>query len=1211
MGVFVPQVVTEDRASGAQVIDGSLKFDSTRSDSLQRTTTRSASNAAASFSVWVKLSDVSTTFRRIITIEGSGGSDFVFTIAFNSNELFVYDSDQTGDNANAAQSGDVLRDPNAWYHIFYARTAGGTDGTIYINGVEKTKQTTNATDIDLFSRRHDIGQRRDNTGHFDGLMSHLYVIDGQRLNPTDFAYTDPLTNTWRPKKYTGTFGTMGYYLPFDGNFPIGQDKSGNGNDFTPVNLGGHVSLDKATGGKPILRTVSGGNWGAAPLTERKTYAVTVVNDGGNKYFLDGVNYTSTTIPLLRGGTYKFDQSDSTNSGHPLRFATAADAAGSTEYTDGVTQSGTPGQAGAFTRITVPHNAPNTLYYYCTNHNGMGGATSNSTDETKTDLYASNLVFAVPLVGNANDVSDQINGGSTAKTITANGNAAASSDKSIFYGGSFEFDGNGDYLETPNNTDFQFGTGDWTIEFWWNGSASGSYTAQATTLVSSAEAGTWRVGTRFAGLNRVYFASSNGSAFTDLSFDVNVNDGNWHHVAVVRSSGTIIPFVDGVDRTADLASGSVSDTQDMTTSNPVKIGYNQRDSAYITGYLSDLRIYKGVAKYTNNFIPASTNPDILPDTPSGTAYSSKLTKITEGAVNFNGTDSSLEFTDDGDMHPDSGDFTLECFLYNRNTSGERHYPIIQKGNTDTNNTFDYRLYFNDTNAGTQHLWFDAECSGTSVNMGSGSFTNMQTNRWYHVAVTRASGTFRVFLNGILQGSDSSTSNAIDNDHTGVEIGFNDLGGAGDTFLDGTISNVRFIKGTALYTTDFTPPTRALTNVTNTKLLCCQSTTSATAAAVAPGSITANGDAAATNFNPFTTDINAVRGQESGYATLNPLNTDNISTFSDGNLSTVCATGSGQGCSSGGNIGVSSGKWYCEMVCTAKTATNALIGICTIDGFDGQRQIDESQNGGSGHGYVMNGTRVPGGTSYGTTWAIGDVMGIALDLDSSQNTVTFYKNGVSQGPINITNARYVFGCSNGQGSSSVTYSVNFGQKPFKFPPPEGFQPLCLANLPRPTEVAVKPDRHFGILTYTGDGATTSGQTVTDTDAVQFTPDLVWIKKRGDGSGASAVREHILIDSVRGKDGSFYWNLSSNDSAAETSSDHVSAIGEGSITVHDITSGTVNQNLNTFVAWCWKAGGTAVSNTDGTITSSVSANTDAGFSMLAIHWQPYMLEPLLVMD
>ena len=103
-----------------------------------------------------------------------------------------------------------------------------------------------------------------------------------------------------------------------------------------------------------------------------SYAVTVASyAGGNRFYIDGVVYP--TLNLSEGNTYRFDQSHSSNANHPLRFSTTSNGThgGGTEYTTGVTTNGTPGNAGAYTQRTVAVGAP-TLYYYCSNHSGMGG-----------------------------------------------------------------------------------------------------------------------------------------------------------------------------------------------------------------------------------------------------------------------------------------------------------------------------------------------------------------------------------------------------------------------------------------------------------------------------------------------------------------------------------------------------------------------------------------------------------------------------------------------------------------------------------------------------------------------------------------------------------------------------------------------------------------------------------------------------------------------
>jgi uncharacterized ParB-like nuclease family protein len=123
----------------------------------------------------------------------------------------------------------------------------------------------------------------------------------------------------------------------------------------------------------------------------RTFIVTVAYaDGGNKYFLDGVQ--QATVNLVEGGTFRFDQSDDSNGNHPLRFSTTSNGthSGGSEYTTNVTTNGTPGSSGAYTEIQVASSAP-TLYYYCTNHSNMGGqANTPSVDVWGAGNWSANL-----------------------------------------------------------------------------------------------------------------------------------------------------------------------------------------------------------------------------------------------------------------------------------------------------------------------------------------------------------------------------------------------------------------------------------------------------------------------------------------------------------------------------------------------------------------------------------------------------------------------------------------------------------------------------------------------------------------------------------------------------------------------------------------------------------------------------------------------------
>jgi hypothetical protein len=147
------------------------------------------------------------------------------------------------------------------------------------------------------------------------------------------------------------------------------------------------------------------------MSVTRTFTVTVVSTGsGNKYVIDGVQ--QATILLGEGGTYKFDQSDSSNSTHPLRFATAEDASGGSQYTTGVTSSGSPGDSGAYTQITVAASAPD-LYYYCTNHGGMGGQ-ANTVDGNSWGIFP----WGVNEYGDQDSVDITLTGLSTTSSVGA-------------------------------------------------------------------------------------------------------------------------------------------------------------------------------------------------------------------------------------------------------------------------------------------------------------------------------------------------------------------------------------------------------------------------------------------------------------------------------------------------------------------------------------------------------------------------------------------------------------------------------------------------------------------------------------------------------------------------------------------------------------------------------------------------------------------------
>ena len=311
---------------------------------------------------------------------------------------------------------------------------------------------------------------------------------------------------------------------------------------------------------------------------------------------------------------------------------------------------------------------------------------------------------------------------------------------------------------------------------------------------------------------------------------------------------------------------------------------------------------------------------------------------------------------------------------------------------------------------------------------------------------------------------------------------------------------------------------------------------------------------------------VRGN---YATLNPLKMGAF-TLSNGNLDCVSTSSYGLVL---GTIGMSSGKWYFETTLNGSGAANS-IGIATdavtITQYPGYDSLSWT--------YLADGRKINGGsrTSYGASFTTGDVIGVAFDADAG--SLTFYKNGSSQGTAftGLTSGPYFPVVGDDSSVSQAEQSLNFGQRPFAYTAPSGFKALCTTNLPEPT--IADGSTVMDAVLYTGNGST---QTIS---GLGFSPDLVWCKNRTVG------RDHRLFDTVRGIEKEL---RSSATDAEATDANSVTAFTSDGFTVGSNTG--INESSSAIVAWTWDAGSSTVTNTEGSITSQVRANASAGFSVV----------------
>ena len=383
--------------------------------------------------------------------------------------------------------------------------------------------------------------------------------------------------------------------------------------------------------------------------------------------------------------------------------------------------------------------------------------------------------------------------------------------------------------------------------------------------------------------------------------------------------------------------------------------------------------------------------------------------------------------------------------------------IKRGNV-TQDTYIWTNYADGTNwsaigiNNVDQLYFYAESSGSAV-------ANLKTNRvfrdvsaWYHivVAVDSTDGTaddrIKIYVNGVQETSFVQRTNPGSSADLGIseavpiEIG---RYGGGSAYFDGYMAEVVMIDNTTLAASDFgefdeDSPTiwkpkdvSGLTFGTNGFYLDFEDSSSL-----------GNDAAGSNNFavNNLTAVDQSTDTCTNNFATLNPLNSSSNDshtppTYSEGNLQSASPS-SGGGYVGSSTIGVTNGKWFWEFKKSGGSATNIYNGI---GNEVGTAEIARNSAVGVYYGnqvfYRPDGTKqiITNGSnansSYGASWTTNDIIGIALDLDSGTNTVTFYKNGASQGainlPVNTDTWFFIAAC----GTDTVdTWQLNFGSPPY---------------------------------------------------------------------------------------------------------------------------------------------------------------------------------------
>jgi hypothetical protein len=320
----MPLILGANSVTGGYEIDNSLRFNHGSSDELARTMGTATDGKKCTISFWIKKCRIegSTTTVRFMQAYSGVGNQFHSQWGDGStspgDQWDISPGEQSG-NAGIRMTNATYRDPSAWYHYLWYWDSVAQLSTLYVNGEAQSSSINDAVVLNqITSATKSVTSFRIQSsfsGQAEFYLAEFYIIDGQALDPTNFGEFDEDSGIWKPIAYEGTFGNNGCYLEFKDSSALGDDTSGNGNDFTVYNL---TSIDQTTDTptnnfatlNPLaimstvssiqtlsegnLKAVSSGNWrfayGSIPMSLGKWYVeVKISSSGGSNYVTIGLN----------------------------------------------------------------------------------------------------------------------------------------------------------------------------------------------------------------------------------------------------------------------------------------------------------------------------------------------------------------------------------------------------------------------------------------------------------------------------------------------------------------------------------------------------------------------------------------------------------------------------------------------------------------------------------------------------------------------------------------------------------------------------------------------------------------------------------------------------------------------------------------------------------------------------------------------------------